>query len=199
MLNIEIFLIGNGAVYYASTEPLCADDAYAAALDAISPTRRARAERYRDRERAAQCVAAELLLRHALRELGFADEPVFSREKGKPHLLNAPHIDFNLSHTAGLAVCAVSATCDVGADVERVRRTNIKVAERYFGADERRRIELLPQSERDGAFFELWTRYEAAFKCGGSSMFTLTRRIGEYVLTYCERAREYVDSAGDLR
>jgi 4'-phosphopantetheinyl transferase len=92
---------------------------------------------------------------------------------GKPRLLSLPHaaapLHFNLSHTSGMAVLAVSRQAPVGVDVEEVTRVADAEAltARYFAPEELRELQSLPPSERQGYFLWLWTLKEAYVKALG--------------------------------
>jgi 4'-phosphopantetheinyl transferase len=106
----------------------------------------------------------------ALREIlaGVANVPLeFGlREKGKPYLASAPEVRFNLAHSRGLALVAVSRDVEVGVDIERIRPLPeyAAIAQRYFppGFTE-------PSGVRD--FFRHWTRFEALLKAHGSGLY----------------------------
>lgn len=90
---------------------------------------------------------------------------------GKPFLPEAEGVfDFNLSHSGGFALLAVSPGFPVGADIEEMRPIEEKVAERFFSADEVRALLALPLAEREAAFFRCWTRKEAYLKALGSGL-----------------------------
>jgi 4'-phosphopantetheinyl transferase len=96
-------------------------------------------------------------------------------EHGKPSL--APDfagagLNFNIAHSAGLVVMAISRTHAVGVDVEHVgaRRVPFNVAQRYFSAEEARELEQLDESERRMRFFALWTLKEAWLKATGQGV-----------------------------
>jgi 4'-phosphopantetheinyl transferase len=89
---------------------------------------------------------------------------------GKPHLSGRSDIDFNISHSGGLALVAVARGRRVGADVERVReRTDVlAIARGSLSARERHAIESSATDEpRREAFFRCWTRKEAYLKGRG--------------------------------
>ena len=87
---------------------------------------------------------------------------------GKP-TLPGTGLSFNVSHTQGLALIAVAAGREVGVDVERVRTqpTHLDMATRYFTPGESRRLNALPPTESERAFFHVWTRKEAFLKAIG--------------------------------
>jgi len=95
---------------------------------------------------------------------------------GKPELATASemHDDlrFNLSHTAGAAVIAITHGRQVGIDVERIRMdTNaMELAERFFSRPEVEWLRSQPASEQIPAFFTCWTGKEAYIKAHGEGL-----------------------------
>jgi 4'-phosphopantetheinyl transferase len=94
--------------------------------------------------------------------------------KGKPALA-APHISqlqFNASHSGGLALFAFTMDCELGVDVESIRRMpDIEdVAKRFFCAEETAELMSLPAAEREHGFFLCWTRKEAYIKATGEGL-----------------------------
>jgi 4'-phosphopantetheinyl transferase len=95
---------------------------------------------------------------------------------GKPELARASgvHDDlrFNLSHTAGAAVIAITQHRQVGIDVERIRMdTNaMELAERFFSRPEVEWLRSQPASEQIPAFFTCWTGKEAYIKAHGEGL-----------------------------
>jgi 4'-phosphopantetheinyl transferase len=80
-------------------------------------------------------------------------------------------LDFNLSHSGGVALFALKVSGSVGVDVElgpRRRRLDVAgVAARAFGAAERARLQKLPRRAGELELLRLWVRREAALKCLG--------------------------------
>jgi 4'-phosphopantetheinyl transferase len=89
-------------------------------------------------------------------------------EHGRPELLDAP-VRFNLSHTRGWAVLAVSGGADVGVDVEEVRadRELIAVADRFFSPSETAELRALLAPRQPDRFFDYWTLKESYIKARG--------------------------------
>lgn len=76
---------------------------------------------------------------------------------------------FNLSHSNGRAVLAVSRTPELGVDIEftgRKRRV-AKIAHRYFADEEIQTLLALPDSAQQSRFYELWSLKEAYIKARG--------------------------------
>jgi 4'-phosphopantetheinyl transferase len=87
---------------------------------------------------------------------------------GKP-TLPGTSLSFNVSHTQGLALIALTAGREIGVDIERVRTqpTHLDMATRYFTPGESQRLNALPPTESERAFFHVWTRKEAFLKAIG--------------------------------
>jgi 4'-phosphopantetheinyl transferase len=133
-----------------------------------------RAARYvfeRDRRRFIACRAAVrrilgLYTERDPRELAFEISPY-----GKPRVCDAGQLQFNVSHSGDLALCAVART-DIGIDLEYVRPLDdmLQLAERCFSAEEARAIRDTPPPERVPAFYRCWTRKEAYVKACGQGL-----------------------------
>ncbi len=95
---------------------------------------------------------------------------------GRPSIANplTHPVSFNLSHTAGLSVLAVSQYPFTGVDVEyRLRRNTIeesRLAHRFFSPTETDALLALPESARKERFFRLWTLKEAYIKACGKGL-----------------------------
>ncbi len=88
---------------------------------------------------------------------------------GKPRLAQRSDLNFNLSHTHGLMLTAVSSSLEVGIDVEKVRPVPAakQMARRYFTAGER-----ADMTNEPAAFLRLWTCRESVVKATGSGIAT---------------------------
>ena len=84
---------------------------------------------------------------------------------GKPALADHHESDlrFNVSHSHGLALLAVTREHGVGIDLEYLRPeiATQDVAKRFFSAAEVKSLERLPKEMLSDAFFKCWTRKEA--------------------------------------
>jgi 4'-phosphopantetheinyl transferase len=93
---------------------------------------------------------------------------------GKPFLAGEKIIDlrFNVSHSHGLALYAVTLGAEVGVDLEYGRKdmSTEEISRRFFSAQEIAAIESLPQDQRQRAFFVCWTRKEAYIKARGDGL-----------------------------
>ncbi len=91
---------------------------------------------------------------------------------GRPEIQverGVPALQFNLSHTAGLAACAVTRSAAVGVDVEQTTREGalVEVAKASFAPPELAALEHLGGRAWRDRFFDLWTLKEAYVKARG--------------------------------
>jgi 4'-phosphopantetheinyl transferase len=92
---------------------------------------------------------------------------------GKPALAaDATDLQFNVSHSDGMAVYAIARGRPVGIDVERIRdlRERDEIVSRHFSCEEVAAYRALPVAERQRAFFNGWTRKEAFVKALGEGL-----------------------------
>ncbi|MGH9373015.1 MAG: 4'-phosphopantetheinyl transferase family protein [Vicinamibacterales bacterium] len=143
-------------------------------LNLLSGDERVRAARLRTTELRLRFVIAHGALRAILaRYVGIAAAAIRLdvTASGKPFVPGAP-VTFNLSHSEGLAVCAVAPGRHIGVDVERLRPVPDadSIVQRYFAPGEARGYAALPAMERVAAFFSTWTRKEAFVKAIGDGL-----------------------------
>ncbi len=94
---------------------------------------------------------------------------------GKPFLLpetNPEKLQFNLSHSDGLALFAFTRQREIGVDLERIQRQFEfeEIAGRFFSPGEAALLHSLPDSMKPEAFFNCWTRKEAYIKAHGEGL-----------------------------
>ena len=93
-------------------------------------------------------------------------------DKGKPALSSGDTLQFNLTHSNGMAAIALTSGCPIGVDMEHLRSIDDmqQLAERYFCPEEAAEIMALPPNDRQRAFFFCWTRKEAYIKTIGDGL-----------------------------
>jgi len=141
----------------------------------LSPDELERASRFRFEKHRAQF----LLTRGTLRSLLGSYLEVSPREVAfeyskydKPRLKDCPKLDFNLSHTEGMAIFGFTGGHRIGVDIERLRadfRAD-EIAERFFSSREREVLREIPEERRHESFFRVWTRKEAYIKALGEGL-----------------------------
>ena len=146
-----------------------------AAERVLSKDELARAARFRfERDRDA-FVRARAFLRRTLGSALLQDPKALEflvGPFGKPALANARGLEFNLSHSGALALCAHAWGRPVGVDVEEHRAgvEGLDVAELFFTPREIETLRALPEEERAHGFFLCWTRKEAYVKARGEGL-----------------------------
>jgi len=149
-----------------------------AALAALSPAERQRADRFVFPRDGARFVAAHAALRQLLAAqtgIPAARLEFVEGDTGKPALTGpagaegSEVLHFNLSHSQGLALVAVSRGAEVGVDVEleRAMPDAMELAGRCFSPQETADLRAAPPAARDRAFLVGWTRKEACIKALG--------------------------------
>ena len=143
-----------------------------AALALLSDDERARARRFvfeRDARRFTAAHAALWSLLVQQTGLPRASLGLVSGPFGKPALDGIDSLHFNLSHSHGVGLIALSRTAEVGVDVEVLRPMPdaLALAQAHFTRDECAALAALPAALRDRAFLTCWTRKEACLKALG--------------------------------
>lgn len=98
--------------------------------------------------------------------------------RGKPALANIDtdrRLNFNLSHSKGLALYAISRSLPLGIDLEYTRPMPDaeQLAKRFFSPREYAVIRELPEQQKQQAFFNGWTCKEAYLKATGEGLIGL--------------------------
>jgi 4'-phosphopantetheinyl transferase len=161
-------------VWCAALDPPAPHVERAAAL--LSADEQARAARFRAARDRRRYTIARGMLRAILGKylatdpggLEFAYGP-----RGKPELAGAGQdVQFNLSHSGELALCAVTRGRRVGVDLEQVRPLENAgpIARRFFAPAEVAAFEHLPEAAKLEGFFNCWTRKEAYIKALGDGL-----------------------------
>jgi Phosphopantetheinyl transferase len=182
-------------VYLLDLTALRSDDVRCRALDALPAWRRQKVLSMSHPSAQEHRIGAGLLLSYGLRRAGVEpDTAVKTLPAGKPILVGRDNVWFSLSHSGLYALCAISDR-PVGADIQEPRRTNLSIARR-FCPDEQKFLSSLPESEREAAFFRLWTRKESWIKAASTDRMLA---LDEYSVLACAppwRFRDYALSGG---
>jgi 4'-phosphopantetheinyl transferase len=164
--------------------------------ETLAPDELARAARFRFARDRLRFIAGRAALRAILaRYLGVAPREVafVYGAHGKPALTPGPplpsqrgrgpggeaQIQFNVAHSAELALVAVARGRAVGVDVEMLRPLPelAPMIDKVCTPRERVALRALPDAERPAAFFNLWTRKEAVLKARGDGLGMALDRV----------------------
>lgn len=97
--------------------------------------------------------------------------------RGKPSLIDAGYdgmgLKFNLSHTQGITLLAVTRDVELGIDIEYIdQKVDWKpIVQQFFTASEQQSLFILAKEKQMQAFYQLWTRKEAYMKMLGEGMY----------------------------
>jgi 4'-phosphopantetheinyl transferase len=98
--------------------------------------------------------------------------------RGRPQLAPPHTLDFNISHTLGVALVGLVEGARIGVDVEHAERSinATGIARKFMTENERRALESMPPDAARRRVLELWTCKEAMSKATGDA---LTAPFGE--------------------
>ncbi len=147
--------------------------------DVLSPDERERANRFRFSDDRLRFALTRISLRLLLAEELSVDPRMLefsARDYGKPYLADAPHLNFNVSHSGGLGTIGISKERAIGVDIEYIREEldELGLAQAFFSPSEALFLASLEADERSAAFYRIWTSKEAILKAYGFG-------IGEYL------------------
>ena len=151
---------------------------YEELLTTLAPNEQRLADSFRLEQPRQTFVVARAALRTLLGaylELRPSEIALSADGNQKPRLATA-HADsglqFNVSHSGGVALIAFARGCAVGIDVERVRDVGSldQIAQRYFHGLETSAIQELSGAERNAGFLRSWTAKEAILKAIGTGI-----------------------------
>lgn len=136
-----------------------------------------------ERDRQSYTVTRALLRKILGRYLACAPDGIAFNysERGKPWLSGTP-LHFNVSHSKGVALFAITRECELGVDVEQVRAMDdlLDIARNFFSVAEQRALASLPKEWQTEAFFNCWTRKEAYVKATGAG---ITEALDKFAVT----------------
>lgn len=91
---------------------------------------------------------------------------------GKPVAVGARGLEFNLAHSGGIALCALTPGSPLGVDVEALRpmENAERIIARYFTPREQADFLSHAAGDRQAAFYRGWTRKEAFLKATGEGL-----------------------------
>lgn len=146
----------------------------AEAVAELSDDERVRAARFATEALKSRWLHGHVATRRILAaELGVAPQALVygAAAAGKPFVESpvGSGLEFSFSDSGELALLAVGRGAALGVDVELRRPlTDLEgIAERFFALEEQAALFALPESEREAAFYRLWTRKEAYIKAIG--------------------------------
>lgn len=155
-------------LYFATTDVIRDEADFQKLYLSASSERQLKTDKIRKPEDKKLSLLAEYLLNFALNKEGITNYTILKGEHGKPFIENK-NIFFNLSHSGKVCICAVSDK-EVGCDVEKLGKANMKVAKRFFSPEEYKALENADENVKDDMFFRIWTMKESFIKAIGTGL-----------------------------
>ena len=152
----------------------------------LAPDERIRAARFvraEDRRRYAVARGALRILIGRYEHIPPQQVQFVHNDFGKPLLFHKADLHFNVSHSQELALLAFARGCLIGVDIEfRRPLTDAQdIAQHHFSASEYDIFRQLPETQKQEAFFNCWTRKEAFIKAIGEG---LTHPLNTFDVTF---------------
>lgn len=165
------------------------DEVFKKYLALADGERRAKIEKLTVREKKNQSLAAGAILPLALRAAGYSGNfEIGYEDNGKPYFIQPKGLFFNISHSGEWTLVALSDG-EVGCDIQKTGPVDMRVAERFFTAEESKALEEAGGGARD-LFFRMWTIKESYLKALGTG---LARPLNSFSVRFTESGARIVD------
>lgn len=159
-------------IFYDSIRKLDEGAVYDRCYNSLSAYRREKADKVKFPEDKKRSVAAGMLLNQGLSAYGLreCDMVYETNQNGKPFFREYPQIRFSLSHS-GEYVMAAFSDVEIGCDIQQMKKTDLKIAQRFFAPEEYAYIkEQEEESAQEEAFYRIWVLKESFLKAVGTGM-----------------------------
>ena len=166
-------------LWYAYDEQICDSQLLSQYFNLLNPEEYSQQKRFYFEKHRHQYLITRTMLRTVLsfyaKEIAPEDWQFTKNDYGKPSIRNSSvtlPIRFNISHTEGLVVLAITLDHEVGVDVEHLLRSGktVEIADNYFSPIEVNYLRELPPEKQRDRFFDFWTLKEAYIKACGMGL-----------------------------
>ena len=115
-------------------------------------------------------LLGRILLMQGMIDLGreFDSSKLQHNKYNKPFFLDSG-VNFNISHSGQMVVCAISEEFELGIDVELIKDINIDNFKNHMTCYEWEKIKR--EEDKLTAFYDYWTKKEAVVKASGKGLF----------------------------
>lgn len=116
-----------------------------------------------------QCLCSGLIEKYVSDVYEFSIEDFGADNNGKPRINNDIGINYSISHSDNIVICAVSRN-NIGCDIEKIKKLSSNIAERFFCEGEKAYLNKFSDSDFENEFFRLWTIKESYIKMTGTGL-----------------------------
>ncbi len=162
-------------IVYRNVDKYFLEQSYDSIFEKLYPARRQAIRKLKNKNATYVSMTAGLLLQEiAMDVLGLLPEKILieKNEHGKPFIQGQENFKYNISHSGDMVMLAYS-TQELGADIEKLRDKDIRVAKRCFCKSEYDYVIGSPQDDDKAVaerFFRVWTMKEAYLKYSGKGI-----------------------------
>jgi len=159
-------------IYVADASPLKCGDVFSKYYNEMPIDRRSKIDKLKNESDKRLSLCAGILVKKAFEDIEreYLLNEIIALENGRPGLPKTAGIDFNVSHSGDMAVCALSDS-SVGCDIQLMKPTDAGIAKRFFSEEEKQYVfagdDPLEITDR---FYRIWTRKEAYTKLTGEGI-----------------------------
>ncbi|GAA4271386.1 4'-phosphopantetheinyl transferase superfamily protein [Aquimarina gracilis] len=126
--------------------------------------------RYRRWQDAQLSLLGRLLLKQGLKDYGIVcnnELNMHYTSYNKPYFIDL-EVEFNISHSGDIVVCAITQNNDIGIDIEIVKNIEVEDFKNQMTSLEWQRI--ISSGDIKNSFFNYWTQKEAVIKAHGMGL-----------------------------
>ncbi|MCS4237274.1 4'-phosphopantetheinyl transferase [Myroides gitamensis] len=127
--------------------------------------------KYKNRADQEASILGKLLLKYGFIQLGFDGNALLQQlttdTNGKPSIAQSS-LSFSISHSDDFIICVLTSNPSIGVDIEKV--TPIPQEDYTFLLRKDEQIQIAQSSQKDRAFYQLWTQKEACLKADGRGL-----------------------------
>ncbi|WP_238527894.1 4'-phosphopantetheinyl transferase family protein [Aquimarina agarivorans] len=141
-------------------------------LPFFSEAFRKKIKKYKKWEDAQLSLMGRLLLKEGLEknfDYVYNDNEIDLTSNFKPYF-KSKKVQFNISHSGSIVVCAISREYDIGIDIEIIKDIEIEHFKSHMTDYEWSKI-MTENSLKFETFFNYWTQKEAAVKANGKGLY----------------------------
>ena len=140
--------------------------------------RKEKIDRYKPEASKRLSLGAGILIKKGLEEYGVDGSHILLGLNDKPYIESANSLEFNVSHSGSMAVCAFSDAC-VGIDIEGTKVFNRNLINFVYKQEEIKYIKYRSKNQNDEncLYTKLWTIKESIMKYYGKGLSMDPRKI----------------------